>query len=356
MALLPFRARLSGPSLGPVGPILGAMLDATAARLAPWFGRLQGARRVVVVEAEALLLYGVARGGAATLLARLGPGERAPERLRGGALEARLPPGLFLRRSLAVPEAGRAYLRPIIEHRLERLTPWQPERVLYGFRAAPPSGTEAELTVDLLVTARERIAPHLARLEAAGLVPTALGSAEEPLAAPLAIDLYGGRAGAGDPRLRRRLGSAIGAAFAVLALAVAVTGWLAASAEAELAAIDERLGALQRRVQARAAPRAGRAQALLAAHRPEDGVGPLLDRLSEALPDHTVLRELEIGPGKLRLAGRSGDAPALVGRLEGQAGLAGVRFAAPVVRDGEGRDLFDLAASRGAPAAPGGSP
>ncbi|ACL56778.1 PilN domain-containing protein [Methylobacterium nodulans] len=347
--------RMAGAS-GPAGEILAAMLDAAAARLAPILGRGRGARRVVVVEADALLLYGVARGGAVTLLARLGPGERAPEGLRGGPLEVRLPPGSFLRRSLAVPEAGRAYLRPIIEHRLERLTPWQPDRVLYGFKAAPPAGGEGELTVDLLVTASDRIAPHLARLEAAGLHPTALGSAEEPLTAPLAIDLYGDRAGAGDPRLRRRLGRVLGAVFAGLILACAATGWLAASAEAELQGIEERLAALQARVKARAAPRASRAQVLLAAHRPEAGLGALLDRLSAALPDQTVLRELEIGPQKVRLVGRSADAPALVGRLEGQAGLSSVRFSAPVVRDGEGRDLFDLAAARAAPAAPGGSP
>ncbi|ACA16491.1 Fimbrial assembly family protein [Methylobacterium sp. 4-46] len=353
MALALPWIRHAGPPLRPLRDLLAALLDEAVRRLGPVAARLGGGRRVVVVEEDALLVYGVARGGEAVLAARLGPGEAAPERLRGGPLEARLPAGCFLRRSLSVPEAGRAYLRPIIEHRLERLTPWQPDRVLYGFRVAPPA-PGGDVTVDLLVTARERAEPLLARVAAAGLRPTALGSAEEPLAAPLAIDLYAGRAEAGDPVLRRRLGRGLAGALALLALACAGTAWLAASAEAELQATEERLAALQARVQARTRPRASRAQALLAANRPEAGMGSLLDRLSAALPDHTVLRELDAGRGTLHLLGRSADAPALVGLLETQAGLSGLRFAAPVVRDGEGRDLFDLAATRAAP--PGGVP
>ena len=89
-----------------------------------------GGRIVAVAKDDDLTLYEVPANGAPKLLP---PGARK----RGGQpTELRLPAEAVLMRTLALPAAGREYLDPIVEHRLERLIPWSPDRALYGYRVS----------------------------------------------------------------------------------------------------------------------------------------------------------------------------------------------------------------------------
>ncbi|WP_232630726.1 PilN domain-containing protein [Methylobacterium sp. Leaf118] len=340
------KARLGGSPLGRrVGAAIGLLLDALTAALEPRVGRfLDRSRRIAVAEADGLALYEVRDGR----VRGLGPlGATAPEGFAGRSLELRLPPDKFLARTLRLPDAGRDYLGPILAHRLERLTPWRPEAVLYGYAVPEPAGPDGTLAVDLLATSADLVAPHLDALAAAGLTPTAIGSAATPLAAPLAIDLARGRPGAGVASpLRRRVARGAVLVFALLGPACLAATLLAASAEAERAEVEAHLAALRTRLAARTGSTGGREAGLIAAKTPETSSLVLIDRLSAALPDGTVLRELDADGGKVRLIGRSDDAAALIGLLEGQGGLTAVRFAAPVIRDAERREAFDIVAGR----------
>ena len=230
---------------------------------------------------------------------------------------------------------------------------------MYGFKAQADEPTPGTIGVDFLATSADRLAPILDRLSAAGLVASRLGSAEDPLDAPPRIDLYEARVRGADARLRRVAKGALLAAFLGLTAACAATAWLASRAEDDRAEAAGRLAALRTRIQAGQGAAPSRDGALIEAHR-DGSILTLLDQLSAAVPDHTVLREVNLAARKVRLVGRSGNAPALIAQLEGQAGLSGVRFGAPVVRDADGWDLFEVVAERqGAPrvaSAPDGPP
>lgn len=332
---------------GAARAVVAALLDAFVASLAPLVARVAGrARHVAVAGPDGFVLHTLHKG-------RIGPplpladGARAPDVFRTGELQLRLPPELFLTRALRLPDSGRGYLQPIIAHRLERLTPWRADKVLYGYSVVEGVSEDGTIGVDLLATSVDLAAPVLARLEAAGLSATALGSAAEPLDAPLRFDLYRGRSQAADGRLRARTARVLAILLAGLAGACLVSFLLAASASADLQETERRLAALRTRLALRGAPGGSRAGALIEAKRPDTAVIVLIDRLSTALPDDTVLRELDIEPARIRLVGRSTDAPALIARLETGAGLKNLRFAAPVIRDADRRDAFDLVATRG---------
>ena len=101
------------------------------------------------------------------------------------AVELRLRPDQVLRRSLSLPAASREFLASIVEHKLERLTPWRPERVLYGTRILD-EGDGGTLTVELLATSKDIVAVPLQALGALGLVPTAIGIEDGPRDDPAA--------------------------------------------------------------------------------------------------------------------------------------------------------------------------
>ena len=107
---------------------------------------------------------------------------------RWTAVELRLREDQVLRRTLSLPAASREFLASIIAHKLERLTPWRPDRVLYGYGIAEESegGT---LAVELFATSKDVVAAPLQALGALGLTPTAIGLDDAPATAPLAINL-----------------------------------------------------------------------------------------------------------------------------------------------------------------------
>lgn len=338
--------------LAPAGRVWGQLLGTFLTQIDPLLTRLVPQRRAVIVaEGEALVLYEQVGRGAPVRRGPLeGEAQAAPGRF--AAVDLRLPADRMLRRSLTLPAAGLAYLQPIIAHRLERLTPWRMDKVMHGFAVSPDARTDGTITVDLLATSADRLAPVLDRLAARGFVPTSLGSTEDPLDAPPRLDLYAGRPGATDRTLRRRVGRAAVVTVAGLLAACLASAWIAEEAETGQAEATVRLTALRSRLQAHRGGATSRERDLIDAHGAASAL-VLLDALSAAIPDGTVLREMNLSAAKIRLAGRSSDAPALIAQLEGKAGLTGVRFAAPVVRDAEGRDLFEITAERPAVAGAG---
>ncbi|MBE7196997.1 MAG: PilN domain-containing protein [Parafilimonas terrae] len=351
--------------LAPIRAVIGGTWDglvaAFTARIEPLLDRLVPQRRaVIVVEGDALVLYERTGRGSPVRRGALGStGGEAPPRF--ALVDLRLPADQLLHRSFTLPSTGRAYLRPIIAHRLERLTPWRADRVEYGFAIRDANQADDTLAVDLLAVSADRLGPLLARLAGHGLVPTSLGSAADPIDAPPRIDLYADRPGDADGMRHRLVGRIALATLTGLAALCLASALLAQEAEGARDDASARLAALRSRIQPKQNGAASHDRLLIEAHR-DASVLVLLDGLSAALPDTTVLREINLSSDKLRLVGRSTDAPALISRLEGEVGLSKVRFAAPVVRDAEGRDVFEIAAERPRKAAapsrgavPGGS-
>ena len=306
-------------------------------------------RLVAVVGGDgSLVLHRVARDRAAILGAI---DALAPEALAGlagtrwSAVELRLPAAQIFERKLSLPAASREFLAPIIEHRLDRLTPWRPDRVLYGFHV--DDARDGTVAMTLTATSRDLLAAPLQRIGAAGLVPTAIGAEAEGLQRPLTVNLLGGGAAtpprAGSHRFVSRT------ALAVCGLSLAaflVTALLAAGAAGDRDAAAQKLAKARRLLRAASVQTLGsREQSMLAAKQPARSTLLLMNALSTAIPADTYLKELVIQPDKVRLVGSSGNAPALIGKLEA-AGLSNVRFTSAIARNREGRDDFELGAER----------
>ena len=297
-------------------------------------------RLAAVAEGEALVLYEVPASGEPKRLA-------LTDKKRAAAIvELRLPAEVVLTRELVLPAAGRDYLDPIIEHRAEKLVPWTLDRALYGYRVdgETPSG---ELSVAFAATSRDIADLWLGRARAMGLEPTALGSAAEPIDRPLELDLWRG----GKDRLHAKALRLVRAAAAIAALVVlpllALSLWTNYSAEQRLDSIEARSITARRALQAAVGAGTGsREAALIAAKRPDAAMVTLIDRLARAIPKDTALRDLEVDEGRIRLAGASAASPGLIARLEASGLMRDTRFAAPVTRGPDGRDLFEILGQR----------
>jgi general secretion pathway protein L len=334
------------------------LLDAFVEAVEPLFGRFTSKSRIVAVEDEHGLTFFAASGGKVRPIGgRGGIDGRELKRLRrarGRAVELRLAPERILTRTLNLPAAGREFLEPIVEHRLERLTPWRPDKVLFGYAADGEVAPDGSMTVDFAATSEEIAAAATARLEAFDLVPTALGSAAEPVDRPLRIDLYRGTRDVGRRRLRRTVGFVLAIVFALVVPAAAGSYALGYLADERLAELEQRLATKRNvlRAAAGAGEADGRDRELIEAKSADAAVVVLVDRLASAIPDDTYLRELTIEGATVHLIGFSASAPALIGLLEDDPALSGVRFAAPVTRTEDGRDSFDILAAWDARAVP----
>lgn len=324
--------------------IVARLVDAFTAVVAPSGER--GPRIVAVetgeIEGAGFEFFRVARGRAKPI-APTSPALSAHK----GPVEMRLRSTQVLRRTFALPEAGRDYFDALIAHRLDRLTPWAPSQVVYGFTPAGPAEAPGQVKVDFAATSAAIAEAAEARLAALGLVPTAFGIADGPPEAALGIDLWRGRRRPSRHRLRRRVGLYVSLAFILTGTAAVAAQWVLSRETAVLATVEEDTARLRRAlVERTAAGPTNRAGQLLAETIPEASAAVLIDRLAAALPDGTHLTALQITPDEVRLAGLSDDAPALIARLEESAALRDVRFAAPVVRDASGQDSFDILAAR----------
>lgn len=310
-----------------------------------------GARWSAVEEPDGIALWRVRRGRAERR-GDVATDERARRRLGARPVELRLDPGKLVEATFKLPGEARGFADQVIGHRLDKLTPWRADKVLYGYEVSPEKDGEGQHEVRVLATSRDIAEAALARLRALGIQATALGSAAEPVERPLAIDLFAREAA--RPRLRRRRLIA-GAAVAGLALSLALfayTQWLVSAQAAERGLLEARIAETRQKLAAGAGTDGTRARdlALIQARTPQRAAFVLIDHLARALPDDTVLDELELKPENVRIAGSAADAPALVAPLEADPLLEDSRFVAPVSRQLDGRDRFEIVLSRtGAP-------
>jgi len=339
----------------PSGNVFSTLLDSFVGMVQPLCARWMPTRRLVFLldGAGALQVRQVSSG----VIEDLGPLEALGEARRAdllatswSAVELHLPPEAVLRRSLKLPATARLYLGPILAHRLERLTPWRPDRILYGYRIVHEEA-EAIGIEFAAVPKHVAVAPRTA-VEALGFTLTGLGPRPDGAGQALLVDLGSGGASLGAHPLRRQVLLAWGGVTTGLAaLAIGSLIW-AAVVEARFEDVSLDLAKARRALRSMAGGQGAPEDAILAGKTPEASAMLLIDRVAGALPDASSLRELQIGPRTIRLAGRSRDAGNLIGILEAS-GLANVRFSAPVTREEDGIDSFEIVADRTTAPSPG---
>lgn len=282
------------------------------------------------------VIVGMRRNGKETLLGRFALDASALAKLPrppGGAYVLRLGGADVLAKTLTLPLAAQAELSQVLAFEMDRETPFKGEEIYWNYHIRAVERESGHLSVRLLLVTKESLAPLLAVLGEAGIVPRRVEIADGPDAgAYLPLDGNGGHLS----RVSRRLARPLAACCALLALAAVVTPFVGQSLT--LAGLDRRIAAA--RAQAaeagelrQAITRLSADANLITAER-EKAVEPLevLAEATRVLPDDTYLAELELRGGKVTLSGRSNAAARLIGALAASGAFRNPAFAAPVTR------------------------
>lgn len=250
----------------------------------------------------------------------------------------------ILRRCIQLPSAAAENLSNVLALEMDRLTPFQSEEILFGYRALPGDARDT-LAVDLAIVHRRDYGPLLALIDVAGLKPKriTLCAAEGPI-----IDLTDAPGSPAERATTPRLFLAGVAAMLALVFAVgALTGSRgdelsmlkarAADLRSEAARADEMRTALEARSRSKAA--------LLAIQGNRTPVVVVLEELSRRLPADTWLVSLELSGRDLILSGYADKASSLIALLEESALFQSVDFRSPVTSNAWMRqERFTLAA------------
>lgn len=259
-----------------------------------------------------------------------------------------LPASVALRRRLALPAAAGERLRDVVGFEIERQTPFAADAVVFDARVLGRREGDGQIEAELVAVPRTA-------LEAA---EAAIGDLAQGLAGidvigadgvPLGVNLL-------PPTQRRRQADPMRAwnlALAAVAL-VALAAMLWQLLQNRRAAADAFEQAATSRVEA-AREVSARRQALvdtvegqifldrLRAGRPT--AVEVLDELSRRLPDGTYIEKFAFESGRITLIGRSSEASALLGRLEGSKLWRNPALTGALQPDPRtGRDIFTLTA------------
>ncbi|RFP60519.1 general secretion pathway protein GspL [Luteimonas weifangensis] len=259
-----------------------------------------------------------------------------------------LPAASGLRRRLSLPAAAAERLRDVVGFEIDRQTPFAAEAVAFDARLLGRRDGDGQLDAELVVVPRATLAAQ----------STALGALAESLAGvdiagddgvPLGVNLL-------PPAQRRqqrdpwRGWNRVLAAVAVFAFVALLAQLLdnreravqTLQARVEREAVAARAVALQRQqltdlIEGRAFLERQRSSRPTAVE--------VLDELARRLPDNTYLEKLAIENDRLLLIGLSGEASALVGRLQGAAPWRSPALTGALQPDPRsGRDRFTLTA------------
>jgi general secretion pathway protein L len=252
-------------------------------------------------------------------------------------------------REITVPAQAQKFLSGVIRNQIERLSPWPPNNVVYGFNAKASGEDASVIDVRILMASRTDIDASRHHL-------TALGVQVDRIVANGSIAGTADKA-AGSVTLWSRLTDAsrdlegasrpIGIGIGVIvAMCMCLSLWALVSTglvRDESEGIAERAKVLQRQVQGGRTPSS--AASLPPAERAwfskETSISSviLIEALSRALPDSAYLTEIRLENATLRMTGLADDAPGLLAPLEQSGHLTGVHFFAPTTRGPGGKSF-----------------
>jgi general secretion pathway protein L len=327
------------------------LVDEVTAFLEPRKGRARGRKRLILVErGDEFEIHRTNRRGT-SLLTRGRLDElssvRLPRQLSSQPIEVRLDGSRVLSKILRLPAASSGYLEPIVRHQLDRATPWSADRVVFDYAIADDEPKiEGQIAVRLVATARDVLDSVMSRLKAAGVETDLVGTTEDPIDRPSAVNLLQSE-GSGPRALLRRKVVAVLVAILLIGTSLSLlTGWQLYAISATASELQAETDTVRGQIES---ARAGmslsdRRQKLLAQKQDETPVVVLIDKLSQTIPASTYLTELRVENGEVHLVGLTSDAPALLELLDSSDTLSDVRFAAPTMRDeGATKDRFEIA-------------
>lgn len=261
---------------------------------------------------------------------------------RNGLIVLELPADQVVVRRIAVPAKAREFLPGIVRNQLERLSPWQADRAVYGFEAKPSAEDATALDVRVCVSSRAIVEAARAELAALGLTVDRIVAPADGTAASVAVwSRLADSSRESIARARWLIGGTLAACLAV-GLGVSVWGFASAAAlQADSEEIAARAKVLQRQLQA---PHAARSLASLSpaerawvSKETSPASFVVIEVLSRVLPDSAYLTELQLDGTTVRMIGLASDAPSLLAPLERSGHFVDVHFFAPTTRAPDGK-------------------
>jgi general secretion pathway protein L len=282
------------------------------------------------------------------------PEQRAPVDLTGGAgnnsfVIAEFPPDKVVRRDISVPAGAQKFLSGVIQNQIERLSPWPPNNVVYGFNSESSGENASAVEVRILMASRTDIDAfrnHLAALDVQvdRIVANSVAEPADKTVEP--VTLWSRSMDASPDRLERLsrlIGIGIGATVAVSTCLSLWAFVLSGVIRDESEGISARLKTLQRQVQGgrtlSAASFSSPAERAWFLKETSASSVILLEALSRALPDSAYLTEIRLENATLHITGLADDAPGLLAPLEQSGHLTGVHFSGPTTRGSDGKSF-----------------
>jgi general secretion pathway protein L len=263
-----------------------------------------------------------------------------PSAARNSFVIAEFPADKVVRRDITVPVGAQKFLSGVIRNQIERLSPWPPNNVVYGFNSESSPENASVVRVRILMASRTDIDAFRNDLAARDvridrIVANSTAEAADRTSEP--VTLWSRLTDGSRDRLEsvsRLIGIGIAATVSV---SMCLSLWAFVSAGAardESESIAARLKTLQRQVQGGRTLSAASSPAERAWFLKENSVSSviLLEALSRALPDSAYLTEIRLENETLRMIGLADDAPSLLAPLEQSGHLTGVHFSTPTTR------------------------
>jgi general secretion pathway protein L len=255
----------------------------------------------------------------------------------------------FLRRQTNVPAAALANVHRFLTYEIDRLTPFAATDVVFAHRVRSRDAQTGQARVELALIPRVWIQDAVRRLAAIAIRPDAV----EAMVAP-------GETGSvdripldHDSRARARLLSRAAAVVCVVLMITAV-GVLFIQQSLALAAVETRAAELRPRMREvetlrkRIAASSADTGQIAAARVKAASVLQVLGLLTDLMPDNTWLTALAFRDNRVTIEGRSAAANRLISTMAAEPKLKNPAFGAPVVRGGDGADIFTIQAGFGA--------
>jgi general secretion pathway protein L len=335
-----------------IAAILRRWIETLATVLVAWHERRREQHALTVAFENQHVVVREARSGRNLTRPSFRAGQKVSADLLGAARNSfvilEFPADKVVRRDISVPAGAQKFLSGVIRNQMERLSPWPPGNVVYGFNSETSGKNASVVDVRILMASRTDIDASRHHLAALGVQVDRIvannSTAETADKAAASVTLWSRLTDSSRDRLERTsrlIGIGIGVTVAVsmcLSLWAFVSTGLVRDESESIAA---RAKTLQRQVQggrtlSSAAPPAERAWFLK-----ETSVSSviLLEALSRALPQSAYLTEIRLENATLRMVGLADDAPALLAPLEQSGHLTGVHFFAPTTRGPDGKSF-----------------
>jgi len=260
----------------------------------------------------------------------------------------RLPAEQTLSKTLYLPQAAEMNLRQVVGFEIDRLTPFSVQQLYYDVLVLERQLAERRLQIRFVAALRARVDPILKQLAELGFQPDQVdvsGENAELNLLPLEQRPKRGQA------LRRFNWASAGLACLLLGLVSVFPLWQYRNLAIQLL---PKVNAAQQEAEKVLALRKELENAiessgfLLQKRQNTPFVIDLLDELTHLFPDGTWVEQLEIKSNEIRVRGQSGEASALIERLEASKWFHEVTFLSPVTNDKRtGKDRFYLVAKTG---------